>query len=315
MTNQIMQFDWTDRSVADWRRLYEKIPRFNVLQSMPFARAARLLDRKATRLAVIQRDGEGVGLMAIQEIKLGPVHIVDLYRGPLWFSENPPESWLSDFARLFNQTFPRRILRRRRWLPEWRDSEAARQIMRALGFKAKPMSFETVWMDLGLSEAELRAGLNPKWRNALNKGERCNLEIVEDWTGSTGKAFLQQYDIDKSIKKYYGRSPRFIAAELALALRSREAVFIWACENKVPVASILILMHGKSATYRLSWTTDEGRKANAHNVLLWYAIKLLKSKGYAYLDLGGIEPHAAEGLTTFKSGMGGDVFKLMGVFS
>ena len=315
MKNQIMQFDWTERSVAEWRKLYERISRPNVLQSMPFARAARLLDRKVTKIAVIQRDGEDVGMMAIQEIKLGPVHIVDLYRGPLWFSANPAEAWLSDFARLFNQTFPRRILRRRRWLPEWRDSETARHIMRTLGFKLKPMSFETVWMDLELSESDLRTRLNPKWRGHLNKGERCNLEIIEDWTGSTGKAFLQQYDIDKSIKKYYGRSPRFIAAELALALRSREAVFIWASENKVPVAAILILMHGKSATYRIGWTTEEGRKANAHNVLLWAAIKLLKVKGYSHLDLGGIEPHGAEGLTTFKSGMGGDAFKLMGVFS
>ncbi len=315
MQKPIIKFDWTERSTDEWQGFLKQVPRPNVLQSMPFARAARLLDRKVTRTALICLGNEPVGMMAIQEVKLGPVHILDLYRGPLWFSKSPPDEWLAGFAMIFSQAFPRRILRRRRWLPEWRDTEAARKILATFGFKLKPMSFETVWLDLELSESDLRAQMNSRWRGALSKGERCNLEIIEDWTGSTGKAFLQQYHIDRTIKKYYGRSPRFIAAELAMALRSREAVFVWACENKLPVAAILIMMHGTSATYRISWTTDEGRKANGHNVLLWYAAKLLKAKGYRSFDLGGIEPHGAEGLTMFKTGMGGEVFKLMGVFS
>ncbi|NDE16542.1 peptidoglycan bridge formation glycyltransferase FemA/FemB family protein [bacterium] len=311
----MMQFDWTLRPESEWRELCKKVPRLNMLQSLPFERAAWMLDKKLTRRAVITIDNEPAGIMAIQEIHLGPIHVIDLYRGPLWFSANPPESWLLDFARLFNETWPRRLLRRRRWLPEWPDGETARKVLGGLGFRLLPKSFETVWMDLSLPENEIRANMNPKWRGHLNKGERCNLEIIEDWTGSTGKAFLRQYDVDKSIKKYYGRSPRFIAAELALALRSREAVFLWACENKIPVAAILVVMHGHSATYRIGWTTDEGRKANGHNVLLWEAVRRLKAKGYAWFDLGGIEPHGAEGLTTFKTGMGGDVLKLMGVFN
>lgn len=311
----MMQFDWTLRPETEWRELCRKVPRLNMLQSLPFERAAWMMDKKLTRRGVIKVDEEEVGILAIQEIKLGPIHVVDLYRGPLWFSASPPESWLFDFAKLFNETWPRRLLRRRRWLPEWPDGEMARKALASLGFRTLPKSFETVWMDLSLPENEIRSNMNPKWRGHLNKGERCNLEIIQDWTGSTGKSFLQQYYVDKSVKKYYGRSPRFIAAELALALRSREAVFLWACENKVPVAAILLVMHGNSATYRIGWTTDEGRKANGHNVLLWEAVKLLKAKGYAWFDLGGIEPHGAEGLTTFKTGMGGDVLKLMGIFS
>lgn len=311
----MMTFDWTERDSRDWVELGRRVPRLNMLQSLPFARAAQMLDKKSTRRALIKVADEPVGMMAIQEIKLGPVHVIDLYRGPLWFSENPPEEWLLDFARLFRKTWPRRPLRRRRWLPEWRDCEAARKIMAAAGFKLKPMSFETVWIDLSQSESDIRANMKRKWRGALQKGERCNLEIIEDWDGSTGKAFLQQYHVDREIKKYHGRSPRFIAAELALALRSREAVFLWACDNKIPVAGILVVMHGRSATYRIGWTTDEGRKVEAHNVLLWRAIQLLKSRGHAYFDLGGIERVAAQGLTTFKVGTGGEVLKLMGVFS
>lgn len=310
-----MKFNWKERSDSEWRDLLACVPRTNVLQSAPFARATRICDQKQTRHALIEIDGKPVGIMSIQEIRLGPVHVVDLYRGPLWFSEDPPLEWLADFAVAFNKAFPRRPLRRRRWMPEWKDNEQARKVIQEAGFRPKPLSFETVWLDLTRPEAEIRARLDGKWRGHLNKAERENLELIQDWTGSTGKAFLQQYAVDKAVKKYYGRSPRFIAAELALALRSREAVFLWACQDKVPVAGILVMMHGNSATYRIGWTTDEGRKANAHNVMLWEAVKILKLRGIKAFDLGGVEPHGAEGLTAFKAGMGGERFKLPGIFS
>jgi hypothetical protein len=291
-----------------------RLPRSNMLQSLQFARATRILDKKVTRHAVIEKDGEPAGIMSIQEIKLGPLHVIDLYRGPLWFSENPSLECLREFAIAFNSAFPRRPLRRRRWLPEWEGDEQSLKVITESGFKPKPMSFETIWLDLTKPEPNLRAQMQQKWRASLNKGERENLEIIQDWTGSTGKAFLQQYAIDKELKKYRGRSPRFVAAELALALRNREAVFLWACQDKLPVAGILLMMHGSSATYRIGWTTTEGRKANAHNVMLWEAAKLLKARGVKTFDLGGIEPHGAEGLTAFKAGMGGERLKLPGIF-
>ena len=312
-----MEFDWTTRTVKEWRTFFEEVPRYNVLQSMPHARALRMLDQKVTRYALIKRGVEAVGIMAIQEIKLGPIHVVDLYRGPLWFETNPPIEWLSEFADLFSKTYPKRIFRRRRWLPEWPDSPETQRLLGEHGFKSTSQTYETVWLDLTHSETVLRSRLKSKWRNQLNKGERTKIAVKFDWSGVTADRFLRQYGVDLSTKKYRGRNPKFIKEEITAAFHFREVVIGWAFHpgsEKVPIAAVLIFVHGRSASYRSGWTTDIGRASNAHNVLLWEASKMLKDKGLRFFDLGGVEPMTAEGLTHFKHGMGGEDFQTPGIF-
>jgi lipid II:glycine glycyltransferase (peptidoglycan interpeptide bridge formation enzyme) len=127
--------------------------------------------------------------------------------------------------------------------------------------------------------------------------------------------FLYRYELDRKEKKYFGRSAKFMRAEMSTALAYNEMVILWAVKDNRSVAAILVLIHGKSASYRLGWTTEPGRAACAHNVLLWEAVKLLKEKGIRYFDLVGVEPSTAEGLTQFKQGMGGSSFKTLGLFS
>jgi len=309
-----MNFDFTHRSIPEWRTFLEKVPRPNSLQTFSFAAASKIHDQKNTKVALIERDGAAIGMFALQEIKVGPIQVVDLYRGPMWFTVSPPDIWLCEFAELFAKMYPKSLLRRRRWLPEWPNQEQARDVLIRLGFKPKPLAFETILIDLTQDESSLRSQLKQKWRNALNKAERSALEIKADWSGASANIFLKQYALDKATKKYRGRSPRFVGTEVALALKFQEALILWAFEGEVAVAGILILVHGSSATYRIGWTTEAGRKNNSHNVLLWEAIKQLKSRRIRYFDLGGIEPVKAEGLTHFKEGLGGESLKLLGIF-
>jgi lipid II:glycine glycyltransferase (peptidoglycan interpeptide bridge formation enzyme) len=310
-----MRFDWQKKSVADWQKYYQQASRANYLQSMPFARAVRMCDQKTTRLGLIKLEDQEVGMVAIQEIKLGPIHFVYLYRGPLWFQDNPPKEYLDQFASLFAKTFPRRILRRRRWLPEWKNSEEARTTLAKHGFKSKSQTYETIWLDLERSLPSIRAGLKQKWRNALNKGERAKLDIQVDWSGATTKLFLSFYERDRLEKKYRGRTVKFIAEEITTAKVFKEVLILWAIKDKKPAAGILVLLHGHSASYRVGWTTPAGRNCNAHNVLLWEAIKILKDVDIHQFDLGGVEPQTADGLTRFKAGLGGDVFRTPGIYA
>jgi len=292
----------------------KQVPRANYLQSMPFARALRMQDQKVTRLALICIGEEKIGMMAIQEIKVGPVHVIYLYRGPMWFQENPPEEWFAAFAQLFNQTFPRRLLRRRRWLPEWRDGAYAQKVLLANGFRSKAQSYETVWLDLEKSESEIRSQFKTKWRHALTHGERADLKVHADWTGASAKVFLNRYEADRLQKKYQGRSAKFIAEEIKTAVAFKDMVILLAFKGDELLAGILILLHGNSASYRVGWTTEDGRKYNANRVLLWEAVKILKKAEVHYFDLGGVEPSSAQGLTKFKEGMGGETFKSVGLF-
>jgi lipid II:glycine glycyltransferase (peptidoglycan interpeptide bridge formation enzyme) len=309
-----MELDWTPRTVNDWRELLTKVPRANCLQSWPFAKALRRSDQKNTRLAVIREEGEDVGLMALQEIKLGPVHILNLHRGPLWFAEKPSSRQLESFADVFSKLYPSRWLRRRRWLPEWDNSSEARSILKDKGFRPPKKGFQTIWIDLEPSLENLRAGLKAKWRNALVKAEKAGMDIQVDDRGLQIEMFLNFYQQHRMKKKYLGYGPKFLREEIQAALPFKEVVMMWAFKDHRPVAGVLLLLHGRSATYRVGWNTEEGRSLNAHNLLLWESLRLLKHRKFTYFDLGGIDALRGEGLTRFKQGLGGEEVELMGIF-
>lgn len=74
-----------------------------------------------------------------------------------------------------------------------------------------------------------------------------------------------------------------------------------------PVAGTLILRHWPWASYHLSWSGAEGRRHNAHRLLLWRAACDLQDDGFAALDLGDVNSGAAPGLADFKAGTGAEI--------
>ena len=67
---------------------------------------------------------------------------------------------------------------------------------------------------------------------------------------------------------------------------------------------MLFLKHGTGATYHVGWTSDAGRKASAHNLILATAATRLAETGVTRLDLGTIDTENAPGLARFKLGSG-----------
>jgi len=321
-----MKFDWSKRPVNQWRALMKRVTHSSWLQSLPFAKATELCDRKRTRLAVIlDQDEHGhpdepVGFFAIQEIRLGPIHTIDLYRGPLWFEAAGTPERFAAFAQEFAREFPRRLLRKRRWLPEWPDSDSARAVLSGAGFRSEGKSFDTLWVDLQHPPDELRSRLDRKWRNALVKAEGADLTIVADGAGKTVDLFLKFYDLHKRLKNFPGRDIDFIGDEIRAGLTLGDIYILWAHHELLPVAAILIVVHGRSASYRASFSTDEGRARNAHNLLMWRGMLMLREMGIRDFDLGGITPGKRgfaddAGFTHFKRGLGGRPWALPGVWS
>lgn len=307
-----MKLDWSIQTVGEWREWLQRVPRSNCMQTWPYAKAVRQSDQKVTRLGLIRIDEEPVGLLAIQEVKLGPIHIVSLFRGPLWFVEEPnPESVLL-FAQKFDEEFPRRLFRRRRWLPEW---QSAPSFFSRSPFKARRETYATAWVDLRPDSVALRRQLDQKWRNALNKSERSGLELVQDDSGKYLDQFVKCYIRDKWQKRYHGPSGRFITEEFLAARPFGDGILLLARYRGNIVAGIFILKHGRSASYRVGWTTEEGRATNAHNYLLWNALLICKQNGCENLDLGGLHTTGDTSLNRFKLGLGSEIFETPGMLS
>jgi lipid II:glycine glycyltransferase (peptidoglycan interpeptide bridge formation enzyme) len=309
-----MELQWSHITIGEWKSLLEKIPHSNWMQSWPYAKATHSRDHKNIRFARIQEQSETLGFVVMQEIKLGPIHFIEIHRGPLWFAEHSTEENFRKFAELLRKTFPSRPLRRFRWLPEIENTEKTQNILKQAGFSPMPQSFETLLLDITSSEQELRAGLEQKWRNGLNKAEKSELQLRMDLHGNQLDLFLLMYERHKFEKGFLGVSSPFLRTEAKTAMEGKEALFAWAFHHKQPVAGMMFLLHGKSASYRVGWNTEEGRSANAHYLLLWKSILNLKRLGIQSLDLGGIKNQEAPGVSHFKQGLGAESLQLPGLF-
>lgn len=310
-----MEFDWSPINPAEWRALLADAPRANLLQSWPYAVAARLHDQMASRRGRIVEGGRTIGMLQIQEARLGPIHILRLHRGPLWLDPAPPEAHWQAFFALFAREFPHRLGRWRHILPEIEASDEAHRLMTAAGLRARDTEpYRTILLDLTPPLADIRRRFKSKWRNSLNQGERAGLGILADRIGATASGFLARYQADKSARAYRGPTLARLATLIASAAPEGEMTLLNAVQNGATIAAVLIFRHGRTATYQAGWTTENGRKTRAHHVLLWRAIEALQAEGIATLDLGGVNPRMAKGVTQFKEGMGGAEVSLAGLY-
>lgn len=309
---------WNTLNLEQWKQRFLKISRSTILQSYEYAKAACGVYLQTARWGVIYINNQEAGLVQIQEAALfGRLfHAVILDRGPLWFDGFGSQEDFAQFSAALSKEFPRRFGRRRRFIPEVKDGPAMGAIMAEHGFKHVAGSgYQTLWLDLSKSEEALYKGLKKKWRGSLTKAQKSGLEIEWDWTGAHFPWLLMHYSADKIQKGYDGPSLKMLKALAQHFVPEQNMVIGRAMLDNQPVAAILLLCHGQSATYQIGWSSDEGRKSSAHNLLLWEALAALKAKGIQSFDLGGVNDDTAKGVKTFKEGMGGKSITLSGLYS
>lgn len=307
-TKTELTLNFSLRTVGEWRAFLKRTEKTPWTQTFQYAIAVAKVAKQSTHFVTIDRGTDVVGLVAIQESRLGPFQSVVINRGPLWFKGEETSENVTAFVAALKKVYPKSLFRRFRWMPEWVGEETT-VVENEFGYKKTQQSFETLWLDLRLSLADLRKGLDRKWRGHLNKAERSGLELWVDVEGKHLDLFIKNYDFFKSNKKFDGPEGKFFKHEIESALPFKDAIILWARLDKIPVAGVMVMKHGTSASYRLSWNSPEGRVAQAHYLLIWKAIEILKKQGVETFDLGGILAQDQTGFNVFKLGMNGDHFK------
>lgn len=308
---------WSEMAPQDWAQRLKRVPRSNLLQSFAYGRAMRLSEQRMPKFGLIQRNGEEIGLVQIQEARLLGLHTLVLDRGPLWYAGRADAATWEGFWRWFDGAYPRRFLRYRRLMPEMAENAASRQLLAQTGLtQAAPaqIGHRSLWVDLGAGEDKRLKDLSKGWRSALSKSERSGLTLEVDRTGRYLPWLLHQYAADKAERAYPGPKPKLVRLLSETLIGEGHFFLFRALKNKAPVAACLILGHGRSATYQIGWTGEAGRAANAHHFLLWHAAPTLLEAGILDLDLGGVNPEQAEGVTRFKKGMGGEAYEIVPIF-
>lgn len=311
--------DWAPVPAQEWAARFKAIPRSTLLQHAAYAQADRDVNQMGMRRGIIRIDGREAGLVQLGEVGLvrNLVHVVNLDRGPLWFEGLGTLEAQAAFFKLFAKEQPRRFGRKRRLLPEIEDTGPGRAVMETAGFTRadKYQGYETIWVDLRPEEERMRAKLDGNWRRFLSKSERAEFSVREDWLCEGADDFLRTYEADRAAKNYSGPSRRMLEALIRFMVPRGEAVILTAeREGEAPLAGMLMLLHGSSATYQVGWNLVEGRKVWAHHRLFWHAMVMLRARGITDFDLGGVNDESAQGIKRFKEGLGGRFVKLVGFY-
>lgn len=250
----------------------------------------------ARRVAV--KDG---GRYLAQALLLTRAGITATLRGPIW---HPDTSAADRVAAL-------RALRRAGLRLVEADDAASAAHLRAAGFRMVATPAHVAELDLTDDAAARGRALDAKWRGhlsqAMRNAGRQGITLHRRPLSGLSDPLLVDELSQRRMRGYRALPPGFAAAFAAAEVAE-------ARQHGTPVAAMLILCHGQAATYHIAHTSDAGRKADAHRLLLWDVMGHLAASGVTRLDLGTIDTVTSPGLAAFKLGTGAAARPLGGSF-
>lgn len=315
MADSSIRVAWNEGSVADWAARFARQSRATLPQSFAYADAMARTHGYVPRLGLILRGDQPLGMVQVLEKRmLKMFNDRHLHRGPLWFDAAPEAGELEAVFRLLRKACPTNPLNRASVLPELAASPEAAALMERCGFRLIGPGYQTVWLDLTLSEERLRAGFSPQWRKRLRTVEKSALRLDLD-PKAQNLPWLMRQEVQQAQAKGFRPLSGPLAVRLRNALLKGDGVLMAAAlDGETPVASGFFVRHGGAATYQVGWANEAGRKTDAMRLVLWGAIRALKEQGVQALDLGGINPLTAPGVTEFKTAMGGTTVESVGLY-
>lgn len=169
----------------------------------------------------------------------------------------------------------------------------------------------TVMIDLRKTEDELLADMRRQTRYEVRRAEKLNIHVDKSNSLEVFKEF-------HSVQTETARRQNFVPPSLKTLLAEREAfgddimIYVAKNEDDKPIAYGMIIRGGKEGDYYEAASTELNHKLPGAYALLWQAMKDLKADGYERFNLWGIAPpnqpnHRYAGVTTFKTGFGGEV--------
>lgn len=303
---------WQPCERDEWEERLSAAGRPPLEQAWAYGEAVATQHGQRAERHLITCDGAPAALLQSFHKAYWRLGVTRILRGPLWLIDPLADARGAEICRSIAQRWRRHPTRFLSWLPELLDDPRSAALIERAGLRRVVTGYSSAWLDLRQDSAALLAGLHGKWRAALRRAEREDLTVVEDARQRQWQAALMLYESFRRKKRFVGLGADFLAA--FAAADPKAALSLTARQGATPVAGVILLRHGASATYTASWTGDEGRAVQAHNLLLWRAIETLKAGGTQWLDLGGLNTESQPGLARFKLGLGGEVFTLTGSY-
>ena len=301
--NQVRLERLKDATATEWDALTQNVERLPLTQSWAYAEAmasARGWLPNYHRLTDAQE--HVIGGCVTQHRHLGFSHGIRIERGPFFTTAVDQASIQASLTAIEANTRPG-WLDRRRFYPAIAADTPEANAIQAAGFRPIDPGYHTLWLNLETPLTNRRQQIRQNWRHALNKAEASPIKINVDTTPENLNWLIAHHVNDMRRRRYIGPSSGLL---MRLGQRTHERDeyrLIRAIYLGKPIAGGLFIHHGKAATYLVGWSGKLGRKYNAQHAILWQALETLTDMGCTSLDLGGLNPERAPGVTYFKRGL------------
>lgn len=166
--------------------------------------------------------------------------------------------------------------------------------------------YRTIIMDLSHAEEAMRSGLKRQWRQCLNHAEKSGLGIREIPGEEPFREVAGLYNEMRGRKKFAEFLDLRNLRAVQRGLPEPYKMEVTACESgKGVVAACVTTKFGAGALGMIAATSPEGLGMHASHLLQWRIIGRLRSRGFRWYDLGGIDPVKYHGPYLFKAGLAG----------
>lgn len=292
---------------SNWGKIKKTFSEANFLQSLEYGKMNEILGDK-----VVTEDfgGQGWALMIVRDAKRG--RYLEIPCGPLIDWDN--KKLAREVIQKITEVAKREKCVFVRMRPQLGATGYNLQILKGLGLKQSPMHLaaeHTVMIGLAASEKEMLARMRRQTRYEVRRADKLGIKVTKS---NSEEIFREFHAVQMETAKRQG----FVPPSLEVLLAEREAfgddiqIYVARTAEGEPVAYGLIIGDGREADYYEAASTDLNRKLPGAYALLWQAMRDLKKAGYERFNLWGIAPagqpgHRYAGVTTFKTGFGGEV--------
>ena len=295
-----------------WNSMLEGFGDANIYQTWAYESVISP-ERNVSRLVLKKGDEVVAAAQArIRRVPLVPLGVAYVRWGPMWRPKGKPEDLevLRQALRAVRNEYAGRRKLAVRILPLLYQDHAEEYgpILSEEGFGRVNVQAvkRTLLIDLERSVADLRKGLDQKWRNRLNRAEKLGVEVVERVDDRAFEEFLSIYREMHGRKKFLETSDvrQFRTIQQGLPAPQKMKILIAYSEGK-PAAGVVCSVIGDMGIYLYGGTSDSGLSSQASYLLQWKAMCSFKESGSKWYNLNGINPELNPGTYHFKAGLCG----------
>lgn len=299
----------TDDVRQIWSKILQTYPEANFLQSPEWARMNELIGHKV----ILEHFGDTAWcLMIVKNAKRG--RYLEIPGGPLvnWNDQALVRRLFMKICKIAQAE--KCVFVRLR--PQLYAKDNAK--LQGLGLKKAPMHLHaehTVMLDLTQDEADLLKNMRRQTRYEVRRADKLGLMVS---SGNEQKLFKEFH----AVQAETAARQNFVPPDLETLLAERKAfgeraqIYVARTPEGEAIAYGLIFGVGEEAEYFEAASTELNYKLPGAYALLWQAIRDLKQQGYQRFNLWGIAPqgqknHRYAGVTTFKTGFGGETVEFV----